>query len=231
MYKLRNQQYRDELVKFSYPFDAESILQDEKLNIGTDLFLDAILFFKEDVELPVYISEIDGTVGDRSSFSVIISDINGQIVARTEVVKDEEKSEVFDNQGSLVGFLITTEEGFQRFSSTVTGRVHRLNQDVARFDLDVCSVSKTPHLRGVVINDVAVSGELEIVARHGTRLALNSGVMSLDVFSDVDSGNPPLRYVNGVDNPSIWLNHHPELNLRIVTNSTGVEFRHARDDT
>ena len=49
---LRNEEYRDELLKFSYPFDERSSLENEEVFIGSDLILDAIIHLKEAAELP-----------------------------------------------------------------------------------------------------------------------------------------------------------------------------------
>lgn len=228
----RNEEYRDELIKFSYPFDEESTLENDQVFIGPDLLLDAILFFKEDLELPIYISEIDGASGETDDFSLILSDNTTRIVGRAVVTKDEEKVEVLDNRGALVGFLIVHQPGFQRFSRTISGKIVRLNSDVAKFSLDVCHTSKAPHLRAIVTDTSRASGDVKIVARHAVNWLLSEeGKLSLNVYADPLDSLRPVRSINGVENPSIWLTHHPLLNVRIVSKPNRLEFRYARDDT
>jgi hypothetical protein len=232
-YGIRNQNYRDELTKFSYPFSEDSVLvSNDGLNIGTDLVLDAILYFKQPVELPVHISSVDGTAGEPQDFNFILSDNTGNIVARAIVVQGEEKATVLNNDGVECGFLVITEEGFNRFSGQVSGKVIPLFNDVARFGLDVCSVSKVNHLRYVAAGDSYASDVVRIVARHGVRWSLNNGVLSLDVVADVpDDDRVPVTSINGVENESIWLNHHPEANIRIAIVNGVLTFIAAGDDT
>jgi hypothetical protein len=153
-------------------------------------------------------------------------------VARAIVVQGEEKATVLNNDGVECGFLVITEEGFNRFSGQVSGKVIPLFNDVARFGLDVCSVSKVNHLRYVAAGDSYASDVVRIVARHGVRWSLNNGVLSLDVVADVpDDDRVPVTSINGVENESIWLNHHPEANIRIAIVNGVLTFIAAGDDT
>jgi hypothetical protein len=233
-YGIRNENYRDELVKFSYPFSEDSTLvSNDGLVIGTDLVLDAILYFKQDVSLPVHISSIDGTAGEPADFNLILSDTTGNIVARAIVVQGNEKATILNNEDVECGFLVITEQGFNRFSGQVSGKVIPLFNDVARFGLDVCSVSKVDHLRYVAAGDSYASDVVRIVARHGVRWSLSEdGVLSLDVVADVpEDDRIPLTSVNGVENGSIWLNHHPTANIRIAVVNGVLTFIAAGDDT
>lgn len=231
-YGYRNENYRDELIKYSYPFSEDSVLiSNEGLVIGTDLVLDAILYFKQEVSLPIHISSIDGTEGDPADFNFILSDTTGNIVARAIIVQGEEKATILNNEGVECGFLVITEEGFNRFSGQVSGKVIPLFTDVARFSLDVCSVSKVKHLRYVAVGDSYASDIVRIVARHGVKWSLNNGVLSLDVVADVpEDERIPLTSVNGVEHESIWLNHHPTANIRIAVVNGVLTFTAPGDD-
>jgi len=43
-YIIRNGNFRDEVTRYSYPFDELSSLEDENVFIGTDLLIDASLY-------------------------------------------------------------------------------------------------------------------------------------------------------------------------------------------
>jgi hypothetical protein len=232
-YGFRNEAYRDELVKYAYPFSEDSnLISRNGLTIGNDLVLDAILHFKTPVELPVHISTVDGTTGNTADFSFILSDNTGAIVARAAVIQGEEKAQVLNNDGVDIGFILVTEDGFNRFSGEVSGKVISLFNDVAKFNLDVCNVSTVQHTRYVAVDDSHATDRVKIVARHGVRFSVNDGKVSLDIVGDVPlTNNVPVVSVNGVENVSIWLDHHPESNLRIAIVDGILTFLAAGDDT
>ncbi len=85
-YIIRNGNFRDEVTRYSYPFDELSSLEDENVFIGTDLLIDASLYIKEAAELPLYISTVDGTYGEKDEVRLLISDKTGVEVGRVAVI-------------------------------------------------------------------------------------------------------------------------------------------------
>ena len=229
---IRNEIMRDELLKFAYPFDENSVLENNEVYIGTDLFLDTVLFFKDPaVELPVFISTIDGTVNNRPDFSVILSDNRNQIVGRGVVIPNQEVIEVVNDEGVLVGMFVMNVPAVHRFAGSVTGMLFDLLPDVATFMLDVCHVSRTSYLRYIKADSQALTGVVNVVARHGCKFSDNDGTVSLDVVSENPAGADGVRSVNDVVNRSIWLANHPELNMRIDSRDGTIKFTHVKDET
>ena len=146
-FNYRNENYRDELVKFTYPFTEDSDLETTEVYIGTDLILDATLFFKEAVELPIHISTVDGTEGAPEQFQFILADDNNETVARCLVDPDTEVNEVQNNEGVRCGLLVINTDTAMRFAGNVTGQLFNLLSNVAIFQPEVTHVSRAPHLR------------------------------------------------------------------------------------
>lgn len=232
-FNYRNENYRDELVKFSYPFDEQSELETTELYIGTDLVLDAVLFFKQAVELPVHISTVDGSEGTAEQFLFILSDNNGDIVARCFIDPSTEVNEIYNNDNVRCGLLVINLDTAVRFAGNVTGRLFNLLSTVAVFQPEVTHVATTPHLRYLKVSGEGLDQTVSIVARHGVYFSYEAGVLALNIVADYpesDVGNPVLS-VNNVANRSIWLAHHPQLNIRIDSSNGRLRFVHVRDET
>jgi len=225
---LRNERYRDEILKFSFPFDERSKLENDEVFIGTDLLIDAALYFKSGEELPVHISKVDGTLGELREARLILSDADGTQVATADINYDDSIVPVISTDGVDVGVFVFYLPGLRRFIGRVAGKVFILLSDVATFSLDVASVTQVPFVRYVRAAATAITGPVTLVARHGVDWRLDGGVLSLNMLGDPVSalldGRNAVRSINGVVNGSIWLATHPRLNLRIATRSNGVEF-------
>jgi len=231
---LRNEIVRDELVKFTYPIDDTSTLETDELLIGVDLVMDAMLFFKEAVDLPVRVDTVDGTVGALGQFAFLLADNTGRIVARGTATPGDELVRFHNDQQVLVGLMVLNVDTLARFSGTVTGRIFHLLSETAVFCPDVVHVSRAPHVRYLQFGNEAMTGTVRIVARHGCRWVVDGGIARLDVFADypgADGGQMGVRSVNGVVNRSIWLAHHPELNMRVDSRRSQITFTHVRDET
>jgi hypothetical protein len=229
-YVIRNENFRDEVLKYSYPFDEQSELESQELYIGTDLFIDAVFYIKTDAELPLYIGVVDGTSGTIGQAKIIIYDARGTNVGECVVDGSTEACSVL-SRGIPVGALVFNPEGLQRFIGRVSGKVINLLPDVASFLLDCCHVNRTRHLRAVNAGKL-VSGDVRIVARHGCRFVVDSqNRLRLDILAG-DQGletRQPVTSINGVRNTSIWLENHPRANLRISTENGHLTFAQAKD--
>jgi hypothetical protein len=231
-YAVRNENYRDEIVKYAYPFDENSSLEDDTLFIGTDLFLDAVLYFKEPVELPVHISEIDGTAGELGDVRFLLSDNDGQFVGQAFAVLGQPNCHVRNRRGVVIGTLVFDQQALNRFVGRTAGKVFTLLSDIAVFSLDVCHVVRAPHLRYLAVGDTQAHGDVRIIAGHGVYFEENDGVLSLNIIGEPgEDAGQPVRSINGVRNPSIWLAAHPRANLRISNENGSIQFVQARDDT
>jgi len=234
-FSIRNENYRDELIKFSYPFDELSSLEEGDVYIGTDLIIDAIIHLKTPAVLPLHISEVDGTHGSLEEARFIISDNSGTIVGFSDIAFDKCQSEVYSPTGVYIGVLVFNLPGMQRFIGRITGKVYQLSTSTARFSIDVCHVSTVDHLRYVEAAGTAVDGTVTIVARHGVKFDLtDEGALRLSIVGDpvaLFSGGQPVLSVNGVRNRSIWLANHPRANLRIASGDNQLTFIQAKDST
>ena len=234
-YAITNQNFRDEVVKHSYPFDENSLLKDSLIDIGTDLLIDAVFYLKGDFSLPIRVSKVDGTFGEQTQAKIHISDDSGEEVGTCVIGYDTDDVQVLDSVGVPVGILVFNPEGLDRFIGSVLGKVVNVFSKVAIFLIDLCHVSKAPHTRYIVADGEAVHGDVRVVARNGCRFArTESGGLRLDVIG-VDPATQldgvPVKSINGISNPSIWLENHPRANLRISVDGGNLKFTQARDDT
>lgn len=228
----RNENYRDELVKFAYPFDEQSELETSELYIGTDLVLDATLFFKEAVELPVHISTVDGSEGTMEQFLLLLADATGRTVGHCLVDPSVEVNEVQNNDGIRCGLLVFNTDTAMRFAGNVTGRLFNLLSNVAVFQPEVTHVSKAAYVRYVRVEEQGLYDNVLFVARHGVYFSYDSGILALNIIADYPRtglGVQPVLSVNQVANRSIWLAHHPRLNMRIDSSNNKLRFTHVRD--
>ena len=227
-YIVRNELFRDEVLKFSYPFDEASDLESDDVYFGTDLFLDAIIYLKEAAELPLYISKVDGTSGNLGEVKFLISDNRNTVVARATAGLERCVATVFNNRDVPVGVFVFHEPGMRRFVGRVAGKLITLLNQTATFSLDVTSVSEVPFLRYIGVAGQALSGQVRVVARHKTEFKVSdTGEVSLNILGDAADNTTGLAgqvvSVNGVRNKSIWLAGHPRLNLRIA-NDGSLQF-------
>jgi hypothetical protein len=230
---IRNEVRRDELVKFAYPFDEVSTLKTDEVTIGMDLVLDAMLFPKTPAQAPLRIDQIDGTA-EPPQFRLLIKDARNMLVGTATVNLAPETVQVLSPAGALVGLLVLNEEAVARFAGAVTGRTFQLQSNTAVFCLDVTHVTQVRYLRWLQVQDLLLTGTVNIVARHGCRWAAENTGIRLDVFASypqTSGGAAGVRSVNGVANQSIWLANHPQLNLRIDSRGNKLTFRHVRDET
>jgi hypothetical protein len=232
----RNDTLRPVLSQVEYPFDANSSLNTEEYVIGTDAFIDAALYFKTPVELPVHISVIDGSYGGRREAQMILRDSAQDIVALTVLHYDNDKHRVYNPDGVDIGILVSELSGLRRLISQVHGRIARFDDSVATFVLDVTKAVKSPNPRYLTIGERSFHGDVRLVAGHKCRWAVDAvtGALQLDIVGDRPSslaGQVALRSINSVQNPSIWITHTPECNLRVETNGDRVTFAQAGDRT
>ena len=234
-YIVRNENFRDEVIKYSYPFDEQSTLEDEELYIGTDLFLDAVFYLKEPAELPISIGVVDGTYGELEEVLFIFTDASGVEIGRAPAGFDSTEVTVLSPRGVPVGCVVLHPEGLARFIGRVSGKVFSILSSVATFLLDVCHVVNAPQLRYFIVDGEAVHGDVEIVARHGCVFVVDeNGEIRLDIIGDLPTlnlGRNPVLSVNGVRNQSIWLAGHPRGNLRIINEDGVIRFAQAKDIT
>jgi hypothetical protein len=233
-YIIRNGNFRDEVTRYSYPFDELSSLEDENVFIGTDLLIDASLYIKEAAELPLHISTVDGTYGEKDEVRLLISDKTGVEVGRVTLDYDTKEAEVIGTRGVPVGILVFNPVGLARFIGRVTGNIFKLMPSVASFLLDVSHVSEATHLRYVIVDGTAVSGDIRIIARHGCRFEVtDNGELRLDIVGDPHQtlSRQPVVSINGVKNRSIWLANHPRSNLRIDNSEGAIRFVQAGEAT
>jgi hypothetical protein len=229
-YVVRNEQFRDEVLKYAYPFDEQSELENDELYIGTDLIIDAVFYIKTAVDLPLYIGVVDGTEGTIEQVKLVLYDSTGTTVGDCLIDYQTDAVTVRHN-GIPVGALVFETDSLQRFIGRVSGKVFVLLPSVATFMIDVCHVSTTPHLRAVVVGDSPVTGDVRIIARHGCRFELTAEGLRLDILAgdDGQDARQPVRSINGVQNPSIWLAGHPRANLRISNQDGELTFGQAKD--
>jgi len=231
-YVVRNEKFRDEVLKYAYPFDEQSELETEELFIGTDLFVDAVFYVKVDAELPLYVGVVDGTAEALDQVKFIIYDSDGNNVGECIADTESEAVQVF-HRGLPVGAIVFDPDGLKRFIGRVSGKVVPLLSDVAQFLLDCCHVSRATHLRAVGA-DSLVSGDVKIVARRGCRFVQEGdGSLRLDIVAGNEAldSRQPVVSINGVRNTSIWLANHPRANLRISNENGQLTFAQAKDLT
>lgn len=232
----RNDALRPVLSQVEYPFDAQSSLSTDEYVIGTDAFIDAALYFKSAVELPVHVSVIDGSYGGRKEAQLILRDSAQDIVGLSVLHYDNDKHRVYNPDGIDIGILVSELSGLRRLISQVHGRIARFEDSVATFVLDVTKVVRSPNPRYLTIAERAFHGDIRLVAGHKCRWAIDgeTGALQLDIVGDRPSsltGQVALRSINSVQNPSIWITSTPECNLRVETNSDRITFAQAGDRT
>jgi hypothetical protein len=232
-FAIRNENFRDEALKHNYPFGERALLEDNGVFIGSDTFVDASFFMKTEVQLPLYISRLDGTDSVLQDLRIEISDAAGDIVGNAYATFDSEVLEVEDG-GVHVGTLLMNLPGLRRLIGRTAGRFYDLDALVAPFSLDVSSTSVRKGLRYVQVGDAITFGAVKVVARHGVTFEMSlAGKLSINVLGTTEplAGEPrqPLRSINQVVNPSIWLANDPESNIRVVTTPDAIVFTKAKE--
>jgi hypothetical protein len=233
VYSINNENFRDEVLKHSYPFDERATLEDDNVYIGTDLFIDAVFYVKEPTALPLSIRVVDGTAG-LGRVKLIIADRNGMDIGVTVVSHEVVNGQVTNSAGIPTGAVIFNAEALSRFIGRVAGNTFVLLPHVASFLLEVCHVSKVSQFRYALVNGRGISGTVKVVARHGCRFVKTATGLRLDVVGSppaLSAERIPVRSINGVKSQAIWLAGHPRSNLRISNADGGIKFIQAQDAT
>jgi hypothetical protein len=227
---LRGHNWREEIVKYSYPFDERSELEDDGVYIGTDLFIDACIYLKESAELPLYLARLDGTIA-AATVRVYIKDSAGDDVAYIDIVEDVEELPIYSIRGVRVGIGVMYAPGVTRFINAYRGKVIDMLSSTAAFVLNVTHVSRTKYLRGVVAGNNFLTGDVVLEARNGCEFEVVGDQIQLHILGvpASESVGDVIKSINGVARPDIWLENHPRLNLRIATDSSGLHFIAAED--
>jgi hypothetical protein len=234
-YVIRNQNFRDEVLKNPYPFDAFYQEEFDDLYVGNDVFLDAHFYFKTPVTLPVSLTIIDGTHGEEDEVKLTFTDDDNNTVGTCVFASGDERANVFNQHGVNVGILVLDAIGCGRFISSAQGRYYTIIPGDATLHVDTCKVSRQPNVRYVSDGRSAAFGALvRIVARHGVEWDRDGDVLSLNVLGEdptlFDQAINPILSVNGVESKHIWLHTSPESNLRIATEGE-LKFQQAKDMT
>lgn len=240
-YVHRNENYRAELLTVNYPFSERSPLETDEVFIGTDVFIDAVIYLKEAAELPLHISSIDGTQSDLAAAVINLSDDTGQLKATCELVSGVEEHSVYSTEGSIAGVIVTNPAGLTRMLGRVAGGLFDLLQSTAEFMPDVTFINTVRNLRNVRVNERYVAEgnpqqasqqEISIVAGHGVKFTLDDEVLRLHLLGDAEAVlQNGLRSINGVSSPSLWLATHPRSNLRLSSENGQLNFIAGRDAT
>jgi hypothetical protein len=229
---LRNQNFRDEVTKVPYPFDKFFIEEIDNIYLGYDSFIDASFFFKTDVQLPISISQIDGTFGAPEELRFVFVDDDNTTVGTCDVTLGDSIGRVLNIHGVLVGLITFDMVGLDRVIAQADGQITTVIPGEATLSIDTCKVLKSRNLQYLALGGESIEGVTKIQARHGVQWRDEGGVLHLDVLGDVpEDGNTgqPILSVNGVVNPTIWLTNTAESNLRISTNKDSIEFGQAKD--
>jgi len=227
-YSVRNENFRDEALKYAYPFEETSALSDEHVSFGTDLLIDAVFYLKTPHRLPLHISVVDGTHGEADQALFIIADAAGANVGSALVSTESLEELVINPYGMRAGVLVFNQAALTRFIGSVSGKVFPLLPEVARFAVDVCHVSSAPHVRYITAGTSAVTGFVRVVAGAGVRFRVDAGVVRVDLDGEILDTRVPVRSVNGVASRSIWLQGHPEADLRTAVDNA-VVFSQSKD--
>jgi hypothetical protein len=230
----RNEVYRDYLLKVPYPFDSNFSYIVEDVYIGTDIFLDALFYIKQDVTLPISILTIDGTYGTETQVRLEFADALGTAIGYAVIESEAERANVLNPDGINIGVLVLSIDGSGRFVTATKTRYFNLTPGDLTFHMDTCKVSEVRAVRYVATAEGATYGtQVQIVARHGVQWRMDGDVLALDLLGELPSSTSQqvVLSVNGVANPSIWLNATPTNNLRLRTTQAGLHFGQAKDLT
>ena len=125
-YTLRNEDYRAQLITVEYPFNERSSLETDEIFIGTDVFIDAVVYLKEAAQLPLHISSLNGTKEGLMGAEAGISDATGRLVASCSLRGDRDEHEVRSPEGLVVGVLVTHRPGLARLLGRTAGKLFTL---------------------------------------------------------------------------------------------------------
>ena len=148
-----------------------------------------------------------------------------------DLLEDEENIPIYSMLGVRVGIGVMNLPGVVRFINAYRGEVAEMLPDVAAFLLHLTYVSSTPYLRGVIVDDQFLTGDVVLEARNGCEFVEVDGELQLNILGvdPLDALGAVVRSVNGVAKPDIWLQNHPRLNLRIRTRADGIRIEAAED--
>ena len=122
-YVIRNQNFRDQVLQVPYPFDAFFTGEVDDINIDNDIFLDAHFYFKTPTELPISITEIDGTFGDEDVIRLRVSDAGGNNAGVCVFQSGDIRAAFFNSKGVDIGTVVMDSLGSVVLHTIATGNI------------------------------------------------------------------------------------------------------------
>jgi len=225
-----NHNWREEVLKYRYPFSPESTLRSESVFIGTDLLMDACIYIKRPVQLPLRLHSLDGT-RQADTLRAYICDSNSDICAYFDIREDTQNALVHMPEGLSCGVVVLNPPAVRRVVNVAYGRVTQLPESCAVFLLETTPVTRTKYLRYVRVNGVTLTGDVSLVAGPGCEFEEDAGCLRLNVRGapPAEGGATPIRTINSVLSKDIWLQNHPQANIRIFSSGEALQIKAARD--
>jgi hypothetical protein len=237
-YKILDREFRDYKAELKYPFSDQAVLGAlSGLSVPAEAFLDMTIYIPEEVELPIFVSNMRKTddrekavMEFRDSFdnyaAEAIIDLGSDFAVIT--LQSIDAGAVVYNPAYMRQLVYGCHGGDLFFGSNLPVMISR------------CFSYKPPHMFGIKDSssrDIQ-TGEVSrdtvyLVGADGVHFeddVDDAGAVTINLLGEENPNTNPLISINGIAAEHFWLAAHPESDVKVETINSGVKIRSVIDD-
>ena len=236
-----NREFRDYTAEAKYPFlDSATLINDQGVEIRPNVFLDALIYSVEDRELPFYISELNGTIGDLGEMTVVIKDNNNKEVCTGVINTGYDTCYMYDSFNRITGSLVYDQDHMDQLIGRVGILSYTFSKTQAPFLAERCFVTRVKGLSVIKAGSSVFSNNISIVGANGITFSLAGDEISMNMLGEEipETGNDeeaeatsgrPIKTINGVEIKNVWLAAHPNSAIKVETNGSAIKIWNIND--
>ena len=185
-----NEEFRDAAAAASFPFSAESTLQEGALVLDKGCFLDALVYPLEKRIAPYYISALEGGIDDNINYVKLhIKDTQALDICTFKCTPDTDTVLGFDIYGSVVGTIVYDPVLLQELIGKIGLTVKEVSPDFAVFAAGLCFAPEADGNIMVRAGSERYQGEVVIAAAGGVHFKIEDDVIPYNSSSSSQSSS------------------------------------------
>jgi len=219
-YTLVDNEYRDLLKKNIYPFmDTANI----PAYIPEDFILDIIIYAQGEYAMPFYIKTIDPDIifENKNSLQLRFVDNNNKPLAVAHLTADTDACYLYSENGIPAGSLVYDKKGYAKVKASLKTKIN-LNRNAMPLLPACCYATKGKTFLNIKTPNSVYTDEINIKAKRGVHFTEENDAIAINLYGEDYIDNAPVKSINYHKVDHMWLAAHPDSDLRVITENTGL---------
>lgn len=234
-YAIINREFRDYAEEVAYPFqDTVSLVSESGIRIYDDVFLDALVTSFLDVELPFHVGSLDGTYGTETQMKIFIKDKNdrdvcsGIVDVGTDLIPND-TAYLYDTYNRMSGVMVFKPTSMLNLIRSIFGKRHEYTARMTSLLVERCFVSRLAGLSSVIVGNQSLQEDVVVVGANGVHFTTDGATVYVHLLGEEPSTNRPIKSINGIERPNIWLAARPSSAVKVETKDV-IKIWNIKDD-